>query len=1352
MNTSASEHTERRAHPRIPVQFGGDVTVRYLHSESCRIKDYGAGGMYIECESISANTLDPSDNIREGDAVGLHFKLEQDGVPRSFRLRARVARVFDGAMGVAFYNPHEATMKAINALLNYAPSVETPEPEEKTGFSAPKNQDQIKKAVRAFVADQMQQTFQTLFVRFNDHLIHKASTAQTNQEQGDFFNGITVIKSKRAALEKNFLEKIVYEFDHTGEFKPRAESKSNAEAATELTMIDKDEFEDWLVIQDVISKTEARYETDLNDLTGRLYRLTLKPINNSLNPVGPAVYFQTWAESLEALGLQHNVLLALFKVLGEHASSKVGEIIAATNKLLTSHGILPVKTPEMVKRGVSLPTTPNAPAANQPQPESAQPDAAPATSGASQQSNPIPQGAQQTPQETPQPAAAQGQPAPTGAAPTTGNVVSLPTMEAGTIGSAPPTVFTSSGHAYSTLQNLQSLRRSTLDYHPATAAEPIDPNSPTYDSNEVVSVLSILQQEYEAASKDGKTSNLREWVLESLKQKRAPNDVKKQISDKQSDAIDVIERLFESMLSSRAIPNSIKPCIRRMEVPILKVVLKDEAFFQDKKHPARQVLNQLAKLAKTLSAKAGALNKPVEKTLNEVTKRLLDEFEQDVGIFNEVRDVLDKLVKRQEKVYRQNIERVTQNYEGQQKVRQARRQVLDEINQRVAGNAVPRVILSLLYHGWRDLLVVTHIRKGMDSHEWQVYLQVIDELILRLSTNQEDVAKCKTEVDELLYYLRKGLENVAGNKGENAKILARVEELLEPTSNAKPEMVELNEETINQEGNEEFKQFATLLTPENLDEAPPQELSKYVDSIRLLKVGNWVTLHLNPEQPERMNIAWIGEEHKQIVLVSPQGAKVLEMDLRQLAEHLRDGKAVIEDDVDLPPVDQGLYDMIQHIYKQLSHHTTHDNLTNLLNRKEFEKLLTKSLQAKETRDIPRSFAYLDLDQFKVLNNAYGHEAGDAFLKMVANCLGDKDNENLTVARLSGDEFGLLLNCTTPGDAKDFMEQKRKDIQGLRLEWHGDKLTSTASIGLVNIDLSSLEEQIQINQLFQSADAACFAAKNAGRNRTVVYEPESDELHRQEDSMALAAKVNLALEENHLKLYGQTIAPVRLDGEEKPRLEVLMTIQKQADLGINVPTFIEAAEKYNRMVDIDRWVIKTSFEWMQAHKETVHSMDHVAINLSGQSMNDEGMLDFIVDQFSTTNVETEKVCFEITETTAISNLDSAAEFVNKMKAIGCRFSLDDFGTGHASYAYLKRLPVDFLKIDGDFVRDIHTVPEDAAMVRSINEIAHYMGKRTIAEHVENDEILEMIRDIGIDYAQGYGIGKPRPLEEIQPYSV
>jgi len=419
-----------------------------------------------------------------------------------------------------------------------------------------------------------------------------------------------------------------------------------------------------------------------------------------------------------------------------------------------------------------------------------------------------------------------------------------------------------------------------------------------------------------------------------------------------------------------------------------------------------------------------------------------------------------------------------------------------------------------------------------------------------------------------------------------------------------------------------------------------------------------------------------------------------------------------------------------------------DSITGLVNRYEFEQRLKRVIASAKKDQTMHVLCYIDLDQFKIVNDKCGHIAGDELLRQIALVLKRSARESDVVARLGGDEFGIIYIDSTIEDAQKQAQRLLNAIGEYRFNYQGNTFGIGASIGMVAI----LEECCTLSNLLSQADAACYAAKDGGRNRIHIAHPEDATIQERRNQMQWIGRLEEALSTDSFVLYVQPIVPV-LDPMQRRHYEVLVRLREENGEIILPMAFIPAAERYGFMPKLDRWVIENTFKAFRKLWNEVHEETHFSINISGASLGDAGTKKFIRDLFGDYGVPYRTITFEITETEAVGNMTHALDFINEFRALGCRFALDDFGCGLSSFSYLQNMPIDYLKIDGSFVHDIHLNAINRAMVDAINQIGHVMGIETICEYVETAAVLHVLRELNVDFAQGYHIDRPLALEAL-----
>jgi len=424
---------------------------------------------------------------------------------------------------------------------------------------------------------------------------------------------------------------------------------------------------------------------------------------------------------------------------------------------------------------------------------------------------------------------------------------------------------------------------------------------------------------------------------------------------------------------------------------------------------------------------------------------------------------------------------------------------------------------------------------------------------------------------------------------------------------------------------------------------------------------------------------------------------------------------------------------------RIAHLASHDDLTGLINRREFELQLSQTITM--ATQSPRQFGlmYLDMDRFKIVNDTCGHHAGDKLLIELTELISSRLRGTDLFARIGGDEFAIIAAARSFEAISTLADDIRCIVNDYVFTYENQQFKVSLSIGLIPIrgDITDLET------LLTNVDSACYIAKQSGRNRVHVARSNDADITKYKSDIASIQFIRQAVAEDRFKLYYQPVFKITSTGVQLEHCEILLRIISESGEVLSPAEFIPLAEKYNLMHEIDRWVLTNVLAWVREHQQQ-YGLPRLLINLSGLSFIDSEFLNFSMEQLQQDGIDPSRIAFEITETAAVDNLDLARGFMHRIRSLGCRFALDDFGTGFSTFAYLKNLPIDYLKIDGSLVRNLATDEMDMEMVRAINQIGHTVGARTIAEFVENDEILDILRELGVDYAQGYGLQKPQEL--------
>lgn len=755
----------------------------------------------------------------------------------------------------------------------------------------------------------------------------------------------------------------------------------------------------------------------------------------------------------------------------------------------------------------------------------------------------------------------------------------------------------------------------------------------------------------------------------------------------------------------------------QVELALLHALVSDETFFSATPHPLCRLLEALARLG----ARETPLGSTQRAAIDALVQRIARDFDSEPGVIVAALPELEPLVTAQAQACLRNRDRVCLAAEGEQRLADARRHVQEVLDTRLLGRKVPQPVLTLLDAGWRDLLVSTLLRQGGRGGNWDAYLGLVDELLAIGADPRRGV-----DLRALLQLLKQGLaEGGELNPRRQQQAIAELKPLLAGAQR-------LGEDTV---------AWVVLPAPRDAVDKGERWLEKWLERTQRLQPGDWLELqHRGGAATERLTLAWRDEAGQRFVFVNRQGLKAGDFSRQELASLMHTGNALV---CDAHPglVEEALQQAGHRLYERLVHRVTHDPLTGLANRAEFMRQVERALEVSRRQRAHHVLARISLDQFAGIH-ASARAVADHLLRGVAQLLGKALAPRTLVARLGDGEFALLLEDCDLGKAQQLFSMRLGELAALRLTYEGESYKLTASAGLVEVGYTSESAA----SLLRAAGDASAEAQRHGGNRIEVYRPTEAEQARRDALVVWVAHLNDALEAERLALRCQRIQAAAAAAEAPPLgYEILLGLPPEEGVSPQPGEFVQAAERYHRMLAVDRWVIEHTFRWLRDHPERLAGLGLVSINLSAQSLADAQTPGFIFERLLKHKLPPGKFCFEISEAAAIAHLADAADFMQELKKAGCRFALDDFGAGHAVGEPLRRLPLDFVKIDGAFVRALGDDAEGGVLLRAINAMAHYAGVQTIAENVEDDATLARLRDIGVDFAQGYGIERPRPLE-------
>lgn len=1268
--SDSKNRSEQRRQTRFAVSQPARVTIGEHRDISCEIQDFCLGGLYLRF-----STAEDARHAEghEGKDLKVAFTPPASISPRTIELVATLVRCVANGLGVAF---RESPREATRVLHKVAVAARTQR--IVANLHPERGNEGIREAAQALLSDAMEVGVQNFGASIADKLNTASATAQSFAEHNELLQAASEFKINFPSVKEHFQQGIlaaVRQFE-SGQFSAEVQAE-----ADELSIVDKDEFEDWLDATSEAGKLEEHYQVELNALEPRLEELYGYALDAGVNPYGPTAIFRVFMKALESVIKSNKVRHTAYLTLRESMLDPLGTLYQRLDEILPKG--------QAVYRGKAMH------------------DARASGSGSGAHEEGM--GGAEARNQGPEPGYS--------SAPMGGGYAANLGATAGGGGGAAGTPQQGSGTTMGRMaQALMGLFRSNRPaVSPSAAGSGIAP--PGYATGPNVPAGGTSAGPGSQGIMIGAPLPYAGKVVQEL---TAAGVIPAGREAEVQGSVDVFSTLVSAMDAERSIPAQIKPYFKRLEEPLLKLAIQDPEFFNSPRHPAHRALNAIDRLSMVSSDNGQIKDENLLKLINRWTERIRAEAANNPGIYDEARAQLEKVLEPLLRARLGRIARLQEALEGWQKTSQAKRSVTQSIEERMLGKPVPAVVLDLLNTGWRNYLTRILLRSSDDASEKSHAWRALDQLLDWLGADSE--AKIdRDQAHHLLQYIDTHLALVSADREEHERVVDR-----------------LAEQVLY--GKDSSKLSYATLRPANPDDANALALSEEASSqLDQLRVGDWF---IAEKFSEPLNLVWIGDDPPLYVFANYRGIKKFDSKARDLAPKLVDGSFKPTDSLLLPLMDRSFSSMVQHMHRSLMRQAILDPVTGIIRQKEFMRRVRHAWLRAGTGDFGFAIGVMDFEDLRLYQSELDDEGRNTLLLQLVEFLKARVPDPELFARSGERIFAFMLHANDHQAAMDQAVNLITEVNTFSFVRKGEKYPLTANIGLAwSVDC------LDPDGLYTKADEACISSKHQGRNQIVLF--REDELaHQHEGGLVYwASHINSVLAGGHLTLRCQPIMPIGNVMGDPAHFEILLGTPADSTETINVGEFVASVERLKRGNELDRWVLGMVFDWIRRHPDAFERVGSFSVNISGQSIGNKGFFDYVVGELGKGDIPGHKLIFELTESAAIDSFTHAEEFVRHLRRYGCRFSLDDFGVGFSSYSYLKKLKVDYLKIDGSFVRDMLRNEVDVALVSSMNETSRFLGIKTIAESVENEETLEKLREIGVDFVQGYHTGRPMFIDEL-----
>jgi EAL domain-containing protein (putative c-di-GMP-specific phosphodiesterase class I)/GGDEF domain-containing protein len=1241
---------DQRKQPRLEVSQSARMILDSGREIICDIADFCLGGLFLKFAIPERDREWVKGH--EGKTLHISFSTPATLGAQAYDFSARLVRQSESGVGVAF---DETPVAAVLALNKVAAALRS----QKTNVKLYGGIDLHE--LRNVCKGHLKQAVEEGFAKFGELVIPRlegaAATARSIAEEQELRDALGLIRPVLGDAQYRCLNEMLGRLGSLGLGRSRDEPVN-----ADLSIVEKDEFEDWLSLTAISNRLGDRFSGELPFVQLRLEKLYGVGLDSKNSPFSPAAIVKAMNQAFADMALSQSTRQIVYATLHDALSEPLEKLYRTLLEVMPEV--------EADKKLVAPVVKPSPPSSGMPKEELLS-----AVGGANSPHEPA---------------------------------------------SDP----------------LGKLYRALLDVVPEAEAErkPAYPlagstsSSPGMHTAEPVSFESMANSLL-AHARQGRASQTADTELPA----RSLNIVQELIASgkipaaRQAEArvsANVFNELINAVRMEKSLPAEVVPQFMQLESALLRQALLDPSYLNNAVHPAHAALNAMDKLSLLSSDDGRIVDERILKHISGWVERMRNEADENPAIFESVRAQIEKLLQPLMKERSTRIANLQAALEGWQKTGQAIHMVMEKLEQRVAGKKVPAVVLDLFTTGWRNYLIRVMLRKGGDSPEEAEAWEVIDKLLGWLNPEQSGEPSYQ-DIQALLQAVDSNLKLVCADKDAQDKLVERLTNML------------LQDREVS------YRAVTTILPaqPQHVDAPAGKDgEDNPLDSFR---VGDWVSF---PDMPVPLNLIWIGDDPESYVFCNYRGVKKLELNREEFVQRVNSGEAKLADNLDLPLMERSFNSMIQRIHQDLLKQAMIDEKTGLIERREFLRRargwLLNSGNA-EPGDTTRNLVMgvLDIESMRLFRSRLGTEGCTEMMRSLAAHL-QKIIDSGLLTHSTEYTFAFLMPVDDPAQIQSVGESIISDISHFSFKRGADTFTLSANLGLANAD-----GFVNPEDLYNKADEACVEAKHLGRNQVVVRLSEEAGHNGYLWLTSWSSRFTELLEGDRLFLRCQPIVATTGESAEISHYEILLGANAETQDPINIGEMVAAVEQLRRASDIDQWVIRTVFRWMRENPEKLGKIKGLSINLSGQSINSRNFLDFLGAELAQGSIPGDKLIFEITESAAIDSFVQAERFIHQVRRYGCRFALDDFGVGFSSYSYLKNLKVNYLKIDGSFVRNMSENEVDVALVSSMHETSRFLGIKTIAEVVENQETLDILKRIGVDYVQGYYTGKPMPIEQL-----